>query len=327
METSNRDSAMPLVSVIIPAFNASRYIKHTLTSVLEQYYNNIETIVVDDGSTDDTGKAVGEFGNKVIYVRKENGGQGSARNAGMAVARGAFFAFVDADDVWLPTKLSSQMELFDLHPELGLVYSDAIGFDQETGKDLWCFSQRTRFYGGDVLRYLLLCNFVPTLTVVIRREVWEQVGGFSETKGCVEDWEIWLRIASLYHFGFVNARLAKYRLHNQSYSAQLSRGTEYRVRFSILEDALERDPAKLWDLRRSAISSLQLNTGKLALLASANVEARRMLVQAFRTDPSNSRAIAYLFLSLFPAGALRSLVSLRNYWREYAARRLVGAQS
>lgn len=309
---------MALISVIIPAFNASRYIKHTLMSVLEQDYKNVEVIVVDDGSTDDTERAVREFGTRVRYLRKANGGQSSARNAGMAIARGKFFAFVDADDLWLPTKLSRQMELFDSHPDLGLVYSDAIGFDQETGKEVWRFSRRVRFYSGDVLRPLLLCDFVPTLTVVIRREVWERVGGFNEADKlrCLgEDWEMWLRIASRYRIGFVNVSLARYRLHGLSSSMRLNPHIAYDARLSIVEDALVRDASKLRNLRRKAISNVQLVAGKSMLHSRANAEARLMLVRALRTDPFDLRPMGYFLISLLPVRALHSIESLRESMR------------
>lgn len=316
---------MASVSIIVPAFNASRYIGHTLRSVLQQDYKNTEVIVVDDGSTDDTEHAVREFGSKVRYLRKANGGQGSARNAGMAIGRGEFFAFLDADDLWLPTKLRTQMELFDLHPDLGLVYSDAVGFDQDTGKELWCFSQRARFQWGDVLRPLVLCDFIPTLTVVIRREVWEQVGGFNETDKlrCLEDWEMWLRIASRYRMGFVKAPLAKYRIHRLSSSRRLDPDSSYESRLSIVEEALARDPSKLKDLRRKAISNVQLDSGKSILHSRASAEARPMLLQALRTAPFDSWAMAYLLLSLLPVRVLRWVESLRRCLRAAVLRRIV----
>lgn len=316
---------MASVSVIIPAFNASRYIRHTLRSVLDQDYRNVEIIVVNDGSTDDTEESVREFGGQVRYLRKKNGGQGSARNAGMAVACGEFFAFVDADDLWLPPKLRLQMELFGSHPDLGLVYSDAVIFDQETGKDLWCFSQTARFSSGDVLRPLILRCFIPTSTVVIRREIWERVGGFSEDRPPrnTEDWDLWLRIASRYRIGFVNAPLARYRVHNLSSLRRLDPITHYEHRLSVVEAAVAREPSKLGDLRRKAISNLQLAAGKAILQSRASAEARPMLLQAFQTDPFGSPAMAYLLLSLLPKRALHSIVGLKKCLRAAVLRRIV----
>jgi len=313
---------MACVSVIIPAFNAARYIRSSLMSVLEQDYKNVEIIVVDDGSTDSTREIVQEFG-KVKYLRQLNRGQGAARNAGIAVARGDFFAFLDADDLWLPTKLRYQMELFDSQPHLGLVYSDAVSFDQETGKDLWCFSQRCRFYDGDALKPLILGDFIPTLTVVIRRAVWETVGGFDETDKLRsrEDWDLWLRIASRYPIGFVKAPLAKYRIHSNNSSTRLDPKRAYESRLSTVENALARDPSKLRTLRRKAISNVQLSAGKMILQCGSNVGARPMLLQALRTDPLSLRAMGYITLSLLPTSASRLLGTMRNHLRAAAARR------
>ena len=109
----------PLVSVVIPAFNAEAFVAEAIESVLAQTYGPVEAIVVDDGSTDGTAAVAGRY--PLELVRQENGGQAAARNAGVAVAKGTFVSFLDADDLWLPGKLSAEVEHLVTHPELDYV--------------------------------------------------------------------------------------------------------------------------------------------------------------------------------------------------------------
>ena len=114
------------VSVIIPAYNAEKFIGEAIESVLNQTYKNIEIIVVDDGSKDNTYHIVKQnFGNQVKLIRKKNGGVSSARNMGVKNAEGEFIAYLDADDYWLPQKLEIQLRCFEKFPECGLCYTDA----------------------------------------------------------------------------------------------------------------------------------------------------------------------------------------------------------
>jgi glycosyltransferase involved in cell wall biosynthesis len=116
-------SFKPLVSIIIPAYNASKFITDAINSIHHQTYTNYEIIIVDDGSADGTIKIVENFGDKVQLVQQEHGGIGKARNAGIAKAHGKLIAFLDADDVWLPTKLEEQIQYLEVHPEIDIVFS------------------------------------------------------------------------------------------------------------------------------------------------------------------------------------------------------------
>ncbi len=109
---------MPEISVIIPAFNAGRFINRTIDSVLAQTYKDYELIVVDDGSTDNTGEAVKSYGEKVRYIYQPNAGDGPARNTGINAAKGRWIAFLDHDDEWPPEKLVAQMKLLSANPDL-----------------------------------------------------------------------------------------------------------------------------------------------------------------------------------------------------------------
>src|SRR5919201_1733113 len=108
----------PTVSVVIAVYNGARWIAETLDSVLAQSFPRFEVIVVDDGSTDATPAVAASYGDRVRYLRQDNGGQPSARNAGIRAARGSYIAFVDADDLWVPTKLQMQVDFLARQPSL-----------------------------------------------------------------------------------------------------------------------------------------------------------------------------------------------------------------
>ena len=131
----------PLVSIIIPVYNAERYVYSTLDSVLNQTWRNLEVIVVNDGSTDRSMEVCQQFDDpRIIYVEQGNGGAATARNTGIRHARGEYLGFIDADDTWMPEKIARHMQQFDQDPDLGLVYSFSSLMD-EAGKDLITFQK------------------------------------------------------------------------------------------------------------------------------------------------------------------------------------------
>jgi glycosyltransferase involved in cell wall biosynthesis len=162
-------SAGELVSVVVATYNMGRYLSQAVQSVLEQSYLNVEVQIVDDGSTDDTPVILTQWDAhpRVRVHRQINGGQARAKNQGVALSRGAFVAFLDADDVWLPEKLTRQMPLFTGRPEIGVVYSDYECIDGE-GRPLP--KGPTRMHRGKISGALLIENFVSFPTAVVRRE-------------------------------------------------------------------------------------------------------------------------------------------------------------
>src|SRR5436309_7380613 len=122
---------MPKVSVIIPVFNGERYIRQTIESVLAQTYRDFELLVIDDGSTDGTAEAVKEYEKDLRYVHQGNGGASKARNQGIRFSQGKYIAFLDADDLWEPEKLTIQVEFLERNPKIGLVHCNCDGIDEE----------------------------------------------------------------------------------------------------------------------------------------------------------------------------------------------------
>lgn len=210
-----------LVSVIIPSYNAAKYIAEAIDSVRAQTYQPVEIIVIDDGSTDATREVLRPYieAKTIIYIHQENKGTGAARNAGIKVARGEFIALLDADDVWQREKLAKQIPLF-ADANVHLVYSDAefFGSAQQTYA---LYSQMTgELSVGAVADRLIQKNFIPASTVVARKLAIERAGMFSEDRSglAIEDYHLWLKIAPTGQFKAINEPLMRYRIHPEQTS-------------------------------------------------------------------------------------------------------------
>jgi len=219
-----------LVSIIMPAYNAGRYVAESIRSVLAQTHADWELLVVDDGSTDDTARIVGGLvaaDARVKYVRRENGGQGAARNTGLRAARGGVIAFLDADDLWLPEKLEAQLAVM-CETGADLVYCDGFIFSEDGGPERGDFFAVVpgRVEGPEMLRLLYAYNRIATLSVILRRGALERVGPFDESRhiqNC-EDYDLWLRVARAgFSFYGMPEKLMRYRRHAASTTYRQSR--------------------------------------------------------------------------------------------------------
>ena len=190
----------PLVSVIIPVYNRITFLHAAIDSVLAQSYQPLEIIVVDDGSSCDVFKHLMQYHGLLTFIRKENGGLASARNFGSKRARGEFLAFLDDDDVFLPEKLDQQISILLGHPEAGLVYSDEYLLD-ETGR-MSQVPMRAKWSpslpSGYIAREFFMKSFIGVMTVMIRRSIFDELGGFDESLLYNEDDDLWFRIMLKY---------------------------------------------------------------------------------------------------------------------------------
>jgi glycosyltransferase involved in cell wall biosynthesis len=250
-----------LVSAIIPTYNRSRDLRIAVGTALAQTYpaSALEIIVVDDGSTDDTAAVVGELGDRVRYLKKPNGGVSSARNHGMAAARGDYLALLDSDDEWLPTHVAEQAEFLDRHPDFGLVITDVARMDEQR-RDFEIFRRREFIpVDGWVLPYVLRNPALAPASAMLTRAVYEDVGGFDETLRTAEDLDFHLRIALRWQIGVIEKPLTRAMRGHEGLSA-LAR--TYRDYLDVVErfvaqhrDAIaprDRDAALLQAYARNA---------------------------------------------------------------------------
>lgn len=236
-----------LVSVIVPAYNAENFISATLDSALSQTYENLEVIVVDDGSRDLTAaivKSAARRDRRVKLLRQLNLGVAAARNLGIQKSAGEYIAPLDADDIWYPAKIEKQVEALESGgPDAGASYCWCISIN-EHGKVLgigpkWDLE-------GEVYQPLVLRNFIGNASVpLFRRNYLERIGGYNtelraqQAQGC-EDWEICLRLAELCQFRVVKEYLAAYRCYSQSMSYDHSAmAKSYAL---VLEDVQRKHP-------------------------------------------------------------------------------------
>ena len=190
-----RTKKRPLVSVIIPTYNRGWTIKEAIDSVLAQSFIDFELIVVDDGSTDDTSEILDSYRDDIKVLSQENNGVSAARNRGVATASGIFIAFLDSDDLWLPEKLSSQVDFFNSNPDALICQTEEIWVRNNMRVNP---KKRHKKPWGMIFEPSLDLCLVSPSAVMIRRSLFEEVGVFDETLPACEDYDLWLRISCRY---------------------------------------------------------------------------------------------------------------------------------
>lgn len=204
----------PLVSVIIPAYNAARYLPACLDSVLAQTFSHVEILLVDDGSQDDTVAVLAPYRQRIRYFGQANRGVYAARNRGIREARGQYIAFLDADDLWCPGKTQAQVDVLEQFPEYGAIHSDTSLIDS-SGRILKIATHPNRqSINGRVFEEFFASNMAVILlsSVMIRKSCFEKTGLFDERYPVVQDYAFFLRLAWHYPIYFIRQPLVHYRV-------------------------------------------------------------------------------------------------------------------
>ncbi len=225
----NNDAAMkkPLVSVIIPVYNRPAQVRKAIDSVRGQTCKDSELIVVDDGSTDETGRVLEEYRNSVHVLTTAHAGPSAARNRGIEHARARHLAFLDSDDLWLPRKLEIQMRYFHEHPEVRICQTEEIWL--RSGVRVNPMKKHKKYSGRIFEKCLPLCIVSPS-AVMIHREVFERVGLFDESMPACEDYDLWLRIAAHYPIMLIDEPLiVKHGGHSDQQSRTVPHLDRYRI--------------------------------------------------------------------------------------------------
>jgi glycosyl transferase family 2 len=307
----------PRVAVVIPVYNLARFVGEAIESVLAQTLppDQLEIVVVDDGSTDDSAAVVARYEPRVRVVRQANRGLAAARNAGIRASSAPWLTFLDADDRVLPEKLAAQLALADARPDVGLVYTGVIHVDED-GRPLPQRGWAT--FEGDVLPRLVLGNLIHPLVALVRRADVDAVGGFDETlrgRGA-EDWDLWLRVSLRgVRWGLVDRPLAEYRVRTDGMHQHAGGMAENRIAVLDKLFALPALPDDIRDLRplayrRAALTSAcehyaggDRTGGARWFRAAADAEP------GFLTDPE---ALAHFCRGLLPIGHQRGALLLAD---------------
>ena len=202
---------MKQVSLIIPVFNAARYLRETLENALAQEGVDYEVIVVDDGSMDASPSIIAEYKDRLVIRRQENAGQAVAMNTALTVASGEYIAFLDADDLCLPGRLRTQASYLSEHPGVDLVYTLRENIDTE-GRKLGVRPGRK----PDSYRLLYL-NDIPHSSVMLRRSILDSAGNFDSSYPN-HDWDLWVRISEHGQIALIAEPLIQYRIHETNIS-------------------------------------------------------------------------------------------------------------
>ena len=219
--------------MIIPAYNASAFLSDAVASVLVQTHRNVEVIVVDDGSTDETAALLAQWqarDPRVRAVHQPNSGLAAARNAGLNAACGQYVAFLDADDVIHPEKLERQVAYLEAHPHTDLVYSDYSTADAELRPLTDEYIGTKRMPLRDAYIYT---NVFPIMAPLLRRALVERVGGFDESLRACEDWDYWVRCERAGTFGYLPGSYATYRMHG----TQMHRDLGFMLKYARMAAA------------------------------------------------------------------------------------------
>lgn len=205
-------TSTPSVTVVIPVYNGARFLRSAIDSALAQTWKDLEILVVDDGSTDETPAVIASYGARIRTIRKPNGGTSSALNAGIRAARGQWIAWLDCDNTWEPTKIERQMEAARLHPSAGLIYTDYLQV-AEDGREIGrAGGPCPRSRGARILR-LIRTMYINSNATLIRKSVFDEVGLYDETEPTAHDLEMFLRILDRYEIVHLPEPLLRYRFH------------------------------------------------------------------------------------------------------------------
>lgn len=279
--------SQPLVSVIIPTYNRAHLLGKCIRSILDQSYKNLEIIIIDDASVDNTKIVVSSFPDKNIryIMNAENKGPAGARNIGIENAKGDFIAFNDSDDIWLPDKLEKEMNLF--HEGIGVVYCRMQRIFNRK-KIIMPFTT-IKHLQGDIFHELAKCSFVATPTVIIRYDYIRKVGLFDEDLPIGEDWDFFLRLAQKCDFAFCDEILVESNLEDDSITKIASRNVDLSI--SSYQKILEKHSL---DFSNEVKSLLNFEIGTLFALKNEMKEARKYLIKSFKQKFSVKIFFMYL---------------------------------
>jgi glycosyltransferase involved in cell wall biosynthesis len=197
----------------MPAYNRATYLREAIDSVLAQTFADLELIVVDDGSSDESAAVLADVADPRLHcLRQDHGGVSAAMNRGLSAAQGEYIGRLDSDDVWLPEALQTLVDVLDSRPEVGVAYGKGQAMTA-SGRPLPQTLGMPQRFAGDDLRSLLYEDYTCNIVTLARHSCYDRAGEYDESLPANEDWDIWLRIAAHDRFAFVDRVLARYRWH------------------------------------------------------------------------------------------------------------------
>ncbi|MHB1286996.1 MAG: glycosyltransferase family 2 protein [Leptospirales bacterium] len=337
-----------MISVILPTHNRATLVTLAVESVLNQTFQDIELIVVDDGSTDNTEETLRPYLSRIHYIHQSQGGPGKARNRGIQEARGEYIAFIDDDDIWLPFKLELQIGLLLKHPELALVCTNFKVFDSKgecdsfieqyfglfkrTGMKFDNIFQNKElissrmpnesvphsryFYWGQVFPTVFQGSLIFQSSILARKKIFQEMGGYDEALSDNEDYKICLKICQKYSIGYVDIDTLRVKLAENTRSNDSSKRTKFwENNLSIVESALnqpENLPRLTKEIIRTRLSLMYHKIGLYALGDGDNRKARRYLNKLILISPLEIKAYILWAMTFLPASFIEGVRKIRR---------------
>jgi len=293
----------PLVSVILPTFNRAYIVKRAIDSVLDQRYKNLELIIIDDCSTDNTKKVVQSYSDKRVkyIVNAHNLGGAGSRNEGIKIAKGAFIAFQDSDDEWLPQKLEEQISILDQSPdEIGAIYCN---FHSASDQKIHIYHSSKK--EGDIHQELLVANFITLPSLVVRKQSLKIVGLFDPDLPRLQDWDLLLRLSQRYKIGYTDKILLKTYFSPDSITAK---STAYTKALGMILDKYKEEFTRNKKIYAKHLFNLANN---LSYEPGSAMKIKNCLLQAWKLHPAQLLYLFVFLISLF--GRKPYNYFLRNY--------------
>jgi glycosyltransferase involved in cell wall biosynthesis len=279
------------ITVAIAAYNMAGYLPDAIDSALKQDYPRLEVLVVDDGSTDETREVIRSYGRRVRYHRQENGGVATAYNKALALARGEYVHFLDADDILTQGVILRLADLLDRYPSTGLAYADAIvtdGAGKVTGERRApdSFSGRHVIPSAEAFRQLLHGCHITTSAVMLRKSALKNVAPFRQKAVPGEDWDMWLRVAAAFDIAHIPFLGCYYRVHGSSITSAYDVKSVLRSHRYTL-DTIFGDPAfRYQEMREYAYACLNRTLASVAARSRDRSEFAREMRDAIARRPS-----------------------------------------
>jgi glycosyltransferase involved in cell wall biosynthesis len=293
---------MPLVSVIIPTFNRGYIITDAIESVFSQTYKNYEIIVVDDGSSDNTREILEPHMDRILYFYQENGGQSSARNLGIKNSRGKYIAFLDADDLWMPEKLKTQIEVLEKNPNIGMIYSRYIQHNTVDGLQTNLPIDKYTYSGYVFHKFFTHCpSWIGT--IIVNKKCFSRVGYFNESQRISPDKDLWFRIARKFEVLFIDRVLAIQRIQADSITTQKDIIEHFLIQLKRIETHYQ--SLKVWEKLlianryRKNRAQLLRRIGREYMKRSDYRKATKSSYNSILKNPFNYRAYKYFLRGLY----------------------------
>lgn len=285
----------PTLSVIMPCFNQAKYLVDSIEAILNQSYDDLELIITDDCSSDESREIIEYFrkiDKRVVAIfHSRNHGVSSARNTAIKASKGNYIAFCDADDIWENDKTKIQVEYIQSTSECDVLYCDSVIINEEgipTGEKFSSLHGKEKDFRGNLFWELSLTNFINTPTVLLRKKCLEKVGLFDEGFRYNEDWLYWIALSKYYCFCYIDQPLVRYRVHQDSTNKDQS---GYRAqRIEACKQIIDRFPGLPAEIKSILSYKMARDFAELG----GKKKAFHQYVRSMRYDVTNYRALLWM---------------------------------